>query len=276
MSTSALNLSFGPLITIVFCLLTNLAEGQKSRKKILERADDLYTAGRYEECIRKLESLHREGRGTSASFHLMALCQKDLKNYDKAVRLFGISIRKNPKDPANYYERGYTYLNMDRYKEAATDFGKYLKIDPKRKASLKNMVVLNYAYCLAETGAWNKAIDYLEQYREKDAMLMHALGYYYAEYMHDNEMAIHWWEETLKVEPGHKMAMENLSIAFYTIEDFNLAFLYVEKLNKTYPDYGRGYYLKALYLEYLEEEGDAVVYYQKARDSGYDWEAEEE
>lgn len=265
------------VVSIAIHLVTaEHAVAQTNEEQIVDEAFALYDSAEYEAALKKLESVSLNSPANSAyALYIRGACYYHLDNYEKALLSLNASLKKDKDIVGNHYYKGYIFLNQDRYAEAAREFGLVLKNDPNKKGDIIQKVVLNYAYCLVETGQTEAAITYLKRYPKEDAGLLHALAFYVDKYTNDSEGAIAYWEEALKLDPRHKMSLENVSISYYELGDYNLAFFHVEKLIEFYPDYGRGYYLKGAYLEKTGEELDAIIYYTRARERGYDGEEEE-
>jgi tetratricopeptide (TPR) repeat protein len=89
-------------------------------------------------------------------------------------------------------------------------------------------------------------------------------------YRKDPDKAIVYWEQALQIQPTFLPSLEDLSIEYSEVGDYNMAFYHVDKLIEYHPDYGRGYYLKGVYLQGTGEDADAELYFQLTKDKGYD------
>lgn len=260
-------------LTAALCAIPPPGFGQSEEQTIVDKAWDLCDREDYAGCLKELNSLPFEsGTPRAGAYYLLGRCQYEVGDYKASIESFGISLKKDPNMTEVYYDRGYAYVANLQYKEAAADFEMSLRKSSARKdgKSFMHHLATNYANCLGQRGEWEKALVYLEKYRNKDAGLLHVLAYLTSVHKNDHDHAILFWEQALQLEPTHVLSLENLSIEYSEVGDYNMAFYHVEKLIEYYPDHGRGYYLKAVYLEEMGEDGDAELYYQMARDKGYD------
>jgi tetratricopeptide (TPR) repeat protein len=261
------------LLTINLYLIPLIGFTQEKEQETLDRAWEFYDNHEYEACLKELENLpFDKGQPGAGPYYLLGLCKYELGDYQGSIESFGTSLKKDPKMVENYFDRGYSYWAISRYKEAAADFKMSLKGNSgkKKDQSFINQTAANYAYCLGESGEQEEAIRYLEKYRNKNGDLLHILAYYTSEYLKDAEKAIMYWEQALQIERRHLQSLEDLSITYSEVGDYNMAFYHIEKLIEYYPDYARGYYLKGVYLEETGEDGDAERYFKLAREKGYD------
>lgn len=60
-----------------------------------------------------------------------------LNEHDAIIEICDNIIELNAKHSLTYYNRGYTYFNMGKYKEAAADMDTYLTLDKKNKCGLR-------------------------------------------------------------------------------------------------------------------------------------------
>lgn len=265
------------LFLLLYCTLVGIATpifGQSQEKIVFVRAWDLYQADQYQASLQELQALPlSNGEGGPLTYHLLGLCQMTLDDYESAIASFNMALKKDPKAFENYFKRGQAFIALGRFDNATRDLELYLnkasKTDRKDKDFMIS-VAADYAYALRESGGPQKAIGYLERYRNKDERLYYLLAVYTLESSNDYQKAISYWEQALKIEPTDWHSLENIAISYYEVDDYDLAFLHIENLIKYYPNDGRGYYLKGVFLEAIGEDGDAMAWYEMAKEKGYD------
>lgn len=61
-----------------------------------------------------------------------------MQDHQNIIKTCDSIIELNTKHALTYYNRGYTYLRMQKYNEAATDLDTYLNLDKKDKCGLRS------------------------------------------------------------------------------------------------------------------------------------------
>lgn len=70
-------------------------------------------------------------------YKYMVVEYNKMQDHENVIETCNSIIELNSKLPLTYYNRGYTYLAMQKYNEAATDLDTYLNLDKKDKCGLR-------------------------------------------------------------------------------------------------------------------------------------------
>lgn len=202
---------------------------------------------------------------------LLGQCYVGLKEHQKAVELFSKSLLFNPEITITYYDRGYSLMEQEKYKAAASDFAGFAIHYPQNKSA-----ALNLAYCLAMDNQIDAAIQYLERFEPKDTTIYLYIGNYYSDFKEDHEKAIQYYNKTLAYDSSHVQALEYISISYSLINNYKQAINSINKLIIINPDYGRAYYLRGFIEEQFGLDGEAQKSYNIAKEKGYIWDEEED
>ncbi len=76
----------------------------------------------YEDAIKSFGIAIKHRQNSSLAYSLRGLCYFDIKEYDDALRDFDKTIKINPNFGEHYYNRGLVYLQMGTCKQVVNDF----------------------------------------------------------------------------------------------------------------------------------------------------------
>jgi tetratricopeptide (TPR) repeat protein len=156
--------------------------------KDLERGDELYENGQYEEAIQaydkaieedpdsseaynnKCSALHEIGKyeesiqacdkaielnpNFNESYNWKGSSLKLIGHYEEALGAFNQSIKLNSKSSSSYNEKGLVLFQMGKYEEAIAAFDGFIKINSK-----DSTVYFNKARALDEMGKYKEAVE---------------------------------------------------------------------------------------------------------------------
>jgi tetratricopeptide (TPR) repeat protein len=269
-----INMNFVQLIVIP--LLVANAYAQENRPKIqwhkakdtliINRAIDLFNQERYEKAKAEIGKLKNRYYNEPGVLHFSAQCSYKLRRYDEAVTLYSLALGYSPQQIGIYLDRAFALMKWGKFKGASSDFAGYLIHYPDDKE-----ITGLLAYCLAEDNQVDKAINYLENYNNKDSTLLNELAIYYTEFENKNLEAIEIWKEAIERYPEFYLSLENIAITYSEIDDYENAFHFIQKLIKLKPNYGRAYYLQGHFFDDIGDSVQAEKNYKIARGKGYSW-----
>ena len=125
------------LLMILVVLLSGCSTASRIRK-----ADQRYEAGEYyvaAERYRKVQnkiSSQKQRRLKSEISFKMGDCYRLINNHRSASRAFTSAIRYKYDDPIVYLYNAKSLHALGNYKDAATNYATYLKLDPLKKEAL--------------------------------------------------------------------------------------------------------------------------------------------
>ncbi|MFN9717192.1 MAG: tetratricopeptide repeat protein, partial [Planctomycetota bacterium] len=73
-----------------------------------------------------------------------ALCNVDRRKYDAALADYARALELDPKEPANWYQRGALYQIQQRWQDAEADFSKAIELDSNLAFGYMNRGVVRY------------------------------------------------------------------------------------------------------------------------------------
>jgi len=140
---------------------------------------------------------------------------KNSKNYQNALNAFTRAIELNLKptvDANVFYERGFVYSQLEKYKEAIADLNKALEIDPKISSAFSfrgqaHFELGNYQQAIND---YNKAIEL----NPKSAWAYYNRGLAYVN-LGNYQQAIKDFTKTIELNPKNSMAYNNRGTAYY-------------------------------------------------------------
>lgn len=140
----------------------------------------------------------------------LGIVLKETGELDEAITSFETSIRINPDDADTHFNLGNALTLLRRHSDAAAAFGRASELRPNFVEALYNR-----ANMLAEIGRFEIAID---TFRRVIDFISDFAGAHYAlgkalQCVGRHEDAIPAFEETLKFEPGHRHALDDLTVA---------------------------------------------------------------
>lgn len=131
----------------------------------------------------------------------------DRGNYKEALEVFDKALNVNPDDSTIYYNIASIYYKQGNMNEALGIYKKVIKISPSYSDAYSK---------IGEIYAKNNVFDIAEEnlllaikYNPKNTNAYFNLGMVYALQERYQEAVVQW-EEVLKLDPNHKVAIENL------------------------------------------------------------------
>lgn len=95
----------------------------------------------YEQAISDFTASLEKG-GSIDVLYSRANTYMDAKDFDNAIRDYGMIINQNPSYPSIFFDRGYAFIMLDKFEDAKKDLEEQLKRDPKDFKSLGNLIGL--------------------------------------------------------------------------------------------------------------------------------------
>jgi tetratricopeptide (TPR) repeat protein len=232
-----------------------------------KRAKEYYFNGNFKEALRTLNQLPSKLYGKNPGLlNLLADCHINLKEYLKAIENYSKILTYNPEYTIIYYERAHTFLELENYKAAASDFAAFTIHYPNNKNAAENL-----AYCLVMDNQIDAGIKYLENFEPKDTTTYIYIGNYYSDFKKNHKKAIENYNKALELDPTNTDVIEYISISYAQIESYQQAIISINKLIELNTDYGRAYYLRGIFEEQLGLDSEAQKSFNLAREKGYVW-----
>lgn len=196
----------------------------------------------------------------NSSLYVDAIKEKNIENFEKAIRLFEEAIKVNPKDAASLYELSGLYLNLQRNLEAEEMAKRAVQIDPKNewyRIMLSNAFKLNGNFVES-----NQVLEKLVQ--EKPNNLEYAqeliVGYVMADSFLEAIRIINLVEKKTGLTEQSVMQKQQLYLKLDMVDE---AVLEIENLVSIYPYESRYYAILAELCLKHEMDEKAIAAYQK-------------
>jgi tetratricopeptide (TPR) repeat protein len=141
---------------------------------------------------------------------------ENTKNYQNALNAFNRAIELNLKptvDANVFYERGFVYSQLEKYKEAIADLNKALEIDPKISSAFSfrgqaHFELGNYQQAIND---YNKAIELKPQYANAKAYYNRGVAY---GKLGNYQQAINDYNKAIQLNPKDAKAYFNRGVAY--------------------------------------------------------------
>ena len=164
------------------------------------------------------------------------------KDYDLAIANFSEGIRRNPKYPLAYYQRGLAYAAKHDYDRAISEYTKVIQLDPKFVFAYGQRGI---AYRLKRD--YDTAIADLSESIRRNPKLAAAFverGITYKA-KGDNDRAIADYTEAIKINPRLANAYSNRGNAYAAKKDYSHAFDDYAKAIQLAPKFANAYFNRA-------------------------------
>ncbi|TBR20012.1 tetratricopeptide repeat protein, partial [bacterium] len=193
----------------------------------------------------------------------------DQKKYDDCIRESEIAIKLNPRLDGAYCNMGASYLVKDDYDRALFYLAKAFRINPKREATHKNLILLfnNLQYGHIKNDQYPKILTIclkLVQIYPKDKDLRLTLGNIH-HYMGSIEKAIEEYQTAVELDPKNPIlygligsTYVELKLYDKAIEAFKEGVKLAPNIAMMHYELGVTYYDKGLVPEAIKEIKEAV------------------
>ncbi len=211
-------------------------------KTLIERAEDLISAGKQKDAISVLETSLRENPNDLGTWKRLGQLYEWNNLPEKAIKSSENIVRLAPNDLAALKNLAQRYVGANRQKEAIPVYEKILRLDPKDVSSMKDLAQ-NYVWgnrqkdaiplyerlvkreprntallkTLADLCFWNslndegiRSYEQILQLEKSDTAAMRFLGEKYLEVNRQSD-AIKLFEKLLSYEPGNSALRKQLA-----------------------------------------------------------------
>lgn len=215
------------------------------------------------------QKLTQEGELTAkdkiknSSLFVDAVKEKNIGNYEKAIKLFEEAINVNPKDAASLYELSGLYLNLNRNQEAEDLVKKAVQIDPENEWY---RIMLSNAYKLnAKFMASNRVLEKLVEEKPDNLDYTQELvvGYVMVENYLGAIEIINLIEKKTGLSEQSAMQKQQLYLKLNKVDE---AIHEIERLVNKYPYESRFYAILAELCLNNGKDEKAIAAYQKIVD----------
>ena len=168
--------------------------------------------------------LKLDDRNTPA-YNMKGIAYAEKKEYDKAIDCFNRAIELKPDDSGYVYNRAKMFYQSNRYQEALTDCNMAISLDARStfytlRAAIKQKLE-DIPGALADV---SKAIE-LDPNDAKcyfnRGLIKNSLG--------DVSGAIEDYKKYIELDPSHAEVYNSLAYAYMKLEQYDIAYSYVEK-----------------------------------------------
>jgi tetratricopeptide (TPR) repeat protein len=186
--------------------------------------------------------------------------QKAIEAYKKAISL-------DEYLPWIHNNLGVLFLDQDQYKSAENHFLSALELDPLNIDVHRNLGNVYYAQ-----EKWDMAEDIYQQALELDFSLLDTKAAWAGLILQESRLveARLIWEDVLRQEPRHSLALQGLGVVSLLEGDPSLAMIYFDAASYMTPDDPTLHIYKGLALEELEKYEEAASEYQYVTKSDAD------
>jgi Flp pilus assembly protein TadD len=166
-------------------------------------------SARIEACTQVITSGDFTQKQVAASHNNRGYAYSNLGDYDRAMDDYNRAVSLDPTVGFAYNNRGAIYRTLGQIDRAMVEFNKAIQLDPKFAAAFRNRCWTKAKHLNKLKGAvpdCEKALSL----RPEDAKASYGLGYIY-EQMGDTNMAIQEYNRTLRLDPYHSQAKQDLA-----------------------------------------------------------------
>jgi len=137
-----------------------------------------------------------------------AFSELDAERYEEAAARLERLVSADPENAAIFYNLGVVYTYLKREDEALAHFEKSVDLNPDYAQAWYNMGQI----CLIRKRDFSRALhcfDRAAAIRPNYIGAQHQRGVVY-ELLGDANKAVECWEKTLELDPGNKLARDNI------------------------------------------------------------------
>jgi len=224
----------------------------------LNRGEDLYNEGKYDEAITELNQVIRLNSNSIDAYYIRGNSYSAKGNMDRAIADWETVLRLNPNHPRagtyisivrqidsqvkahNHLQKGITYFDNKDYDRAMIEYSEAIRLNPNLAQAYYNR---GQVYFLK--GDWDRAIAEYTQAIRADPDYAKAYNNRGAAYANkeDYDRAIADWEEVLRIDPNYADARNNLpralnnrGLVYYQKGDYDRAIADWEKVLRINPN----------------------------------------
>ena len=187
---------------------------------VLDRGDDFFRKGRYEEAVASCTEAIRMDDKCATAYNGRGVSHSYRKDWDSAILDYTLAIHLNPKESLYWANRGKAYHGRREYDRAIADFTEAIRLDPKDAVAYANR---GSAY--DDKDEHDRAIaDFTEAIRldPKDAVAYANRGLAYDD-KDEHDRAIADYSEAIRLEPEEAIVYNNRGSAYAEKGEYDLA-----------------------------------------------------
>jgi tetratricopeptide (TPR) repeat protein len=223
-------------LIILFISLSCACHAQRNPDKLYAQAETAFDEGNYPKALVVLNSCIEEDPGFLDAYFMRAQTREQLRDLPGALTDYSIVLDKVPHHPEGLLNRGQLRYRLGKYAQAEEDFQAILKattpgvtqriyFNKAARVGGQNQIitaqsftlpiVFNYLGLIAlSTDRFKEAVMWLDsaiqlQKSEANYFVNRALAY---QGQYDTIAALTDYEQALKLDPEHALALNNLSL----------------------------------------------------------------
>lgn len=183
------------------------------------------------------------------SYHMGYSIPRDSMYKRKNIEIFenlNLLIKKNPKNPGPYLDRGNHFQNIQKYEEAIQDYNKYIELNSNNHSAYLNRGTAyerlkKYDLALAD---YNKVIEL----KPNDTIAYFNKGIVY-DAINNPEQAIKEYSKVIEIDPLLAKAYYNRGVVYEKIKNYKKALEDYRKALELNPNYGENLRVRIKELE---------------------------
>ena len=231
-------------------------------EKEIEKIYNLIEKGEYVKAKELLADIVTKDERDIDALKLVALCDVNVENYDKARQILEDVIKYRQDDAICWYYLGCCYDNLGQLIEAKHAYTKVIELRPEYVDVYKSMAIVQI-----KAQEPQKALEYVEQglkYADKDDYALYYIAGTACMAAQDFEGSIKYIEKAIKLDPKNVQLYNNLGTAYLTTGKLDKAIEIYEKSIELEPSDSLAYFNIASILQMQENHEKACEYFAKA------------
>lgn len=238
-------------------------EGNDSGEDSLNKASELYRAGKYEETLNYLDKAIAAGFDKYGAFSLKGDALYFLGRYEEAIRCYDEILAVPGKATAYiYYSKGAALYRLGKYNESILCYDEALELESDYIDALNNK-----GDSLSALGRYDEATASYEKVFALDPGNIEAMcgqGNIFF-YQQNYKEAIKAYDDLIRLNPDYITAYTNKGVALYLMAEYEKSLVCFDKvINELSPENADAYYHRAEALAKLNRAPDAIGSLKKA------------
>lgn len=233
-------------------------------EKEIEKIYNLIEKGEYVKAKELLADIVTKDERDIDALKLVALCDVNVENYDKARQILEDVIKYRQDDAICWYYLGCCYDNLGQLIEAKHAYTKVIELRPEYVDVYKSMAIVQI-----KAQEPQKALEYVEQglkYADKDDYALYYIAGTACMAAQDFEGKIKYIEKAIELDPKNVQLYNNLGTAYLTTGKLDKAIEIYEKSIELEPSDSLAYFNIASILQMQENHEKACEYFAKAHE----------